>query len=102
MMHAMVIDTSDYTRTKTDREGTILSRDDAKKNWEIAGSTTGIGAASGAVIGGGVGAVVGTLVGAGVGASHYMMAHPVASLPKSSTLVFQLTEPMSILPPDQD
>jgi hypothetical protein len=98
MMHAQVIDTSDYTHTKTDSEGTIVSRDDAKKNWEIAGATTGTGAVSGAVIGGGVGAVVGTVIGAGVGASHYMMAHPVASLPRSSTVVFQLTEPMSITP----
>jgi hypothetical protein len=101
LMHAQVIDTSDYSRTKTDHEGTIVSRDDPKKSWIIAGSTTGAGAISGAVIGGPVGAVVGTAIGAGVGAGHYMMAHPVAALPESSTLVFQLTEPMSITPANE-
>ncbi len=97
-LHAQVIDTSDYSRTRTDHEGTIVSRDNAAKNWEIAGITTGTGAISGAVIGGPVGAVVGTAIGAGVGAGHYMMAHPVAALPQDSTIVFQLTEPMAMMP----
>lgn len=98
IVHAQVIQTSDYSNTQTDGEGTIVSRDNTKKNWEIAGATTGGGAATGAVIGGPVGAVVGTAVGAGVGGAHYMMGHPVASLPESSTVVFQLTEPMAITP----
>jgi hypothetical protein len=98
MLHAQVIDTDSFTNTKADGEGTIVSRDNAKKSWAITGATTGTGAATGAIVGGGVGAVVGTVIGAGVGAGHFMMAHQIASLPKSSTVVFQLTEPMSIVP----
>jgi hypothetical protein len=98
ILHAQVIDTGKDSNTKTDGEGTIVSRDNAKKNWAITGATTGTGAVTGALLGGGVGAVVGTVVGAGIGAGHFIMAHQVAALPKSSTVVFQLTEPMSIAP----
>jgi hypothetical protein len=98
MLHAQVIDTDTTTHTRTDGEGTIVSRDNAKKSWAITGATTGTGAVTGALLGGGIGAGVGAVIGAGVGATHFIMARQVASLPKSSTVVFQLTEPMSITP----
>lgn len=98
MLHAQVIDTDKISNTKTDGEGTIVSRDNAKKSWAITGATTGTGAVTGALLGGGIGAGVGAVIGAGVGATHFIMARQVASLPKSSTVVFQLTEPMSIAP----
>jgi hypothetical protein len=98
MLHAQVIDTDILTNTRTDGEGTIVSKDNARKNWAITGAATGTGAVTGALVGGGVGAAVGSVIGAGVGAGHFIMSRQVASLPKSSTLVFQLTEPMSIAP----
>jgi hypothetical protein len=98
ILHAQVIDTASTTRTKTDGEGTIISKDDAKKNFAIAGATTGTGAIAGAVFGGGLGAAVGAVAGAGIGTAHYLMAHQTATLPKDSALVFQLTEPMPITP----
>jgi hypothetical protein len=98
ILHAQVIDTDKITNTRTDGEGTIVSRDNAKKSWAITGATTGTGAVTGALLGGGIGAGVGAVIGAGVGATHFIMARQVAALPKSSTVVFQLTEPMSITP----
>jgi hypothetical protein len=76
----------------------ITSRDDAKKYWGITGATTTTGLVGGALIGGGVGAAVGAAIGAGIGASHFMMAHPTAELPKRSVVIFELTEAMPILP----
>jgi hypothetical protein len=98
MLHAQVIDTDVFTDTRTDGEGTITSRDNAKKYWGIASATTGTGAIGGALVGGGIGAAVGAVIGAGVGATHYMMAHPTAELPRRSIVIFQLTEAMPIVP----
>lgn len=98
ILHAQVIGTSPTTHTKTDGEGTIISRDDAKKNFAIAGATTGTGAITGAVFGGGLGAAVGAVAGAGIGTAHYLMAYQTATLPKDSPVTFQLTEPMPITP----
>ena len=98
MLHAQVIDTDASTNTRADGEGMITSRDDAKKYWGITGATTTTGLVGGALIGGGVGAAVGAAIGAGIGASHFMMAHPTAELPKRSVVIFELTEAMPILP----
>lgn len=98
LLHAQVVDTDVHSGTRTDGEGTIVSRDNAKKNWAITGATTGTGAVTGALVGGGVGAVVGSVIGAGVGAGHFIMARQVAALPQNSSVIFQLTEPMSIAP----
>jgi hypothetical protein len=98
VLHAQVIDTGALAHVKTDGEGTIISEDNAKKNFAIAGATTGTGAVTGAVLGGGVGAAVGAIAGAGIGTAHYLMAYQSATLPKDSTLIFQLTEPMPITP----
>jgi hypothetical protein len=98
ILHAQVIDTGSMTHTKTDGEGTIISEDNAKKNFAIAGAATGAGAITGAVLGGGIGAGVGAVAGAGIGTAHYLMAYQSATLPKDTTLIFQLTEPMPIQP----
>jgi len=98
MLHAQVIDTDASTNTRADGEGMITSRDNAKKYWGITGATTTTGLVGGALIGGGVGAAVGAAIGAGIGASHFMMAHPTAELPKRSVVIFELTEAMPILP----
>lgn len=98
IVHAQVIDTDAFTDTRADGEGTITSRDNSKKYWTIAGATTTSGMVGGAIVGGGVGAVVGAAIGAGVGATHYMMSHPSAELPRRSVIVFELTEAMPIIP----
>jgi hypothetical protein len=98
MLHAQVIDTDAFTNTRADGEGMITTRDNGKKYWGITGATTTTGLIGGALVGGGVGAAVGAAIGAGIGASHFMMAHPTAELPKRSVIIFELTEAMPILP----
>ena len=51
-----------------------------------------------AVLGGPVGALTGSLVGAGVVTAHLLVSHPQATLEAGTTLLFTLTEPLSLVP----
>ncbi len=92
-VHARVIAT-DQDSVRVDREGTILSRPQIKKNLIVTGATTGTGAVAGAVVGGPLGAGVGAIAGAGVGGGHWLMQENTATLPENSILVLELTQPL--------
>jgi uncharacterized membrane protein len=62
------------------------------------GAGAATGAATGAVLGGPVGALTGSLVGAGVVTAHLLVSHPQATLEAGTTLLFTLTEPLSLVP----
>jgi hypothetical protein len=98
MVQARVIDTADWDDTKVDEEGTVLRKENAKKNWAVMGLAAGGPAAAGAMLGGVPGAVIGAGVGAGVGTIVWLKQDRQAELPKDLGLVFSLTEPMSITP----
>jgi hypothetical protein len=98
IVQARVIDTADWDDTKVDEEGTVLRKENAKKNWAVMGLATGGPMAAGAMLGGVPGAVIGAGVGAGVGTIVWLKQDRQAELPKDLGLVFSLTEPMSITP----
>jgi hypothetical protein len=94
-LHAQVIDTLG-SDTKTKGEGNIVANQHGKRTLAELGAGTGSGAIIGAAVGGGVGAVVGTAVGAGVVTAHWLRTNWSANLPENSTVVFSLTDPMSL------
>jgi hypothetical protein len=64
------------------------------------GGAVGAGAVTGAVMGGPVGALTGGLIGAGVVTTHLLVSHPQATLEPGTTLLFTLTEPLQMTPPN--
>ncbi len=97
VVHAQLIDTS-RSDFNVDYEGTLKSRDHAKKTLAVMSLTTGSGAVAGAMIGGGVGAVVGAGVGAGISTFMWLKSDRQATLDKDVRLVFSLTTPMVLTP----
>jgi hypothetical protein len=97
-LHARVIDTNSWDNTKVDSEGTIMRKENKKRNAAIMGLTTGSGLAAGAMIGGVPGALIGAGVGAGISTVVWLQQDRQAVLPKDLGLVFSLTEPMSTTP----
>lgn len=90
---------SEAKGTRTDSEGGIQPKSQTLKNVAEYGVGAGAGAIVGAEFGGPPGALVGSLVGAGIITTHLLLQHPqVAEVPKGSTLVFSLTEPMELTP----
>jgi hypothetical protein len=98
MIQARVIDTANWDDTKVDAEGTVLRKEDTKRNLVVMGLAAGGPMAAGAVLGGVPGAVIGAGVGAGVGTILWLKQDRQAELPKDLELVFSLTESMSITP----
>jgi hypothetical protein len=96
-LHAQVIDTIG-SDTRTKGEGNIVANQHGKRTLAELGMGTGSGAIIGAAVGGGVGAVVGSAVGAGVVTAHWLRTNWSANLPANSTVVFSLTDPMSLNP----
>ncbi len=62
------------------------------------GAVTGVGAATGAIFAGPVGALTGGLIGAGMVTTHLMVSHPQTTLDPGTTILFTLTEPLSLVP----
>ena len=90
------------SRTRVGSEGAItpdsrLKRDGIEYGGAV-GAGAATGAATGAVLGGPVGALTGSLVGAGVVTAHLLVSHPQATLEAGTTLLFTLTEPLSLVP----
>jgi hypothetical protein len=96
LIHAHVIDSDQNFATRVDDEGTLYRRENIKSTLATFGITTGTGAAAGAVLGGGVGAVVGAGVGAGIGTAWWLKHDRETVVPKDTSLVFSLNEPVTI------
>ena len=86
------------SRTRLGNEGTILPASRLKRDGIEYGGAVGGGAVTGAILGGPVGAVTGSLIGAGVVTAHLLISHPQATLETGTTLLFTLTEPLSMVP----
>jgi hypothetical protein len=79
-------------------EGTIRPDSRAKRDAIEYGGVGGAGVVTGAVLGGPAGAVAGGLIGAGVVTVHLLVNHPQATLEPGATLVFELTDTLSLTP----
>jgi len=86
------------SRTRLGGEGTILPDSRLKRDGIEYSGAVGGGAVTGAILGGPVGAVTGSLIGAGVVTAHLLISHPQATLETGTTLLFTLTEPLSMVP----
>jgi hypothetical protein len=80
-------------------EGTIKPDSRWKRDSIEYGGAVGVGAVTGAVLGGPVGALTGGLIGAGIVTTHLLVSHPQADLAPGTTLLFTLTDPMFMTPP---
>lgn len=85
------------SRTRVSGEGSIDAGTRYKRDGIEYGGAVGAGAVTGAVIGGPVGALAGSLIGAGVVTVHLLVDHPQADLEPGTTLMFTLTEPLSLV-----
>ena len=86
------------SRTRLGSEGTILPASQMKRDTIEYGGAVAGGAVTGAFLGGPVGAMTGGLIGAGVVTAHLLISHPQATLEPGTTLLFTLTEPLSMVP----
>ena len=98
VLRARAIDTSSWDNTKVDNEGTIVKRENKRRNAGVMALTAGGGMAAGAMIAGVPGALIGAGVGAGVSTVVWLRQDRQAVLPKELGVVFSLTEPMSVTP----
>jgi len=85
--------------TRTDSEGGIQP----SSHWKKDTAEYGVGAGTGALVGGRLAGPQGALIGAGIGATlvtaHLLMQHPAAAvLPSGSVVTFSLSEPMELTP----
>ena len=78
-------------------EGSINPGSQVRRDSIEYGGAVGAGLTTGAVLGGPVGALTGGLIGAGVVTAHLLISHPQATLETGTTLVFTLTEPLSLV-----
>lgn len=88
---------AENSHTRVDREGTIEAGTRYKRDGVEYGGGVGAGVVAGAVIGGPVGALAGGLVGAGLVTVHLMMDHPQATLEPGATLLFTLSDRLSLV-----
>jgi hypothetical protein len=86
------------SRTHVSDEGTVLPDSRLKRDGIEYGGAVGAGAVTGAIVAGPVGALTGTLIGASVVTTHLLVSHPQAVLETGTTLLFTLTEPLSLVP----
>jgi hypothetical protein len=82
---------------KVDREGTIGASARIKRGSIEYGGAMGVGAITGAVMGGPAGALAGTLIGAGAVTVHLLVSHPQATLEPGTVLLFTLTRPLNLV-----
>jgi hypothetical protein len=81
-------------------EGTIKPDSRWKRDGIEYGGAVAGGAVTGAVLGGPWGALAGGLVGAGAVTTHLLVSHSQAVLEPGTTLLFTLTEPLQMGPPN--
>lgn len=77
-------------------EGTVKPDSRWKRDGIEYGGGVGAGVITGAVIAGPVGALTGGLIGAGAVTTHLLVNHPQATLEPGTSLMFTLTEPLSM------
>ena len=86
------------SKSQVGTEGVISAGSRYKRDSIEYGSAMGVGARTGAYMGGPVGALAGTLVGAGVITVHLLINHPQATLETGTPLLFTLTQRLSLVP----
>ena len=86
------------TRERVDNEGMISAQSNKLKAGIEYGSVMGVGAITGAYLGGPVGALAGTIVGAGVVTTHLLVSHPQAHLDNGDVLMLTVTEQIHMDP----
>ncbi len=96
-LHAEVYDLGNYSKTKPDSEGNVVSVDHGKRTVAEAGLLGGGAAAAGFMIAGGPAALVVGGAAAGYVGAHWLLESHQAILPKNSEVVFGLTQPMSLV-----
>jgi len=96
-LHAYLTSTPG-AKTRVGSEGAIDPGSRAKRDTVEYGGAVGAGATTGAILGGPVGALTGGIIGAGVVTAHLLISHPQATLETGTTLLFTLTEPLSMVP----
>jgi hypothetical protein len=96
-LHALVA-SAPGTHTRVGGEG-LIAPDSRKLRAGIEyGGAVGVGAVTGAYLGGPVGALAGSLVGAGIVTTHLLISHPQAHLDSGDVLMLTLTERMHMEP----
>jgi hypothetical protein len=85
------------SKSRVGSEGAINPGSRVRRDSIEYGGAVGAGLTTGAVLGGPVGALTGGLIGAGVVTAHLLISHPQATLETGTTLVFTLTEPLSLV-----
>ncbi len=79
-------------------EGVVTPGSRVKKDGIEYGGGVGVGAVTGAILGGPGGALAGTIVGAGLVTVHLLVNHPQATLDYGTVLLFTLSEPLNLAP----
>jgi len=96
-LHAVVTG-APATHTRVDDEG-MITADSRKLRAGIEyGGAVGVGAVTGAYLGGPIGALAGSIVGAGVVTTHLLVSHPQAHLDTGDVLMLTVTERVHLVP----
>ena len=85
------------SKTKVGTEGTVRPNSRLKRDGIEYAGAVGAGAVTGAIVAGPAGALTGGLIGAGVVTVHLLVSHPQATLEPGTTLLFTLSEPLSMV-----
>jgi hypothetical protein len=96
-LHAVVV-SAPGTREHVNNEGMISADSNKLKAGIEYGGAMGVGAITGAYLGGPVGALAGTIVGAGLVTTHLLVSHPQAHLDSGDVLMLTLTEQVHMDP----
>jgi hypothetical protein len=88
------------SKTSVVGEGAIKPDSRLKRDSIEYGGAVGAGATTGAIVAGPVGALTGGLIGAGAVTVHLLVNHPQAVLEPGTTLLFTLTDTLSLTPAD--
>ncbi len=96
-LHAVIIG-APATHTHVNSEG-MITADSRKLRAGIEyGGAVGVGAVTGAYLGGPVGALAGSLIGAGLVTTHLLVSHPQAHLDTGDVLMLTVTERVHLDP----
>jgi hypothetical protein len=96
-LHARVTGTPG-SKTRVGSESTIQPDSRLKRDGIEYGGAVGAGVTTGAILGGPVGALTGGLIGAGLVTVHLLVSHPQATLEPGTTMLFTLSEQLSLVP----